>query len=45
MDEVLVEQHTVSNGQAAYPVNEEAKHAQSVSRFLSHLVECADQVS
>jgi hypothetical protein len=38
-DELLVEQHTVSDGQAASPVKEGAKHAQSLSRLLSHLVD------
>jgi hypothetical protein len=37
-DELLVEQHTVSDGQAASPVKEGAKHTQSLSCPLSHLV-------
>jgi hypothetical protein len=38
-DELLVEQHTISDGQAASPVKEGDKHAQSLSRLLSHLVD------
>jgi hypothetical protein len=38
-DELLVEQHTVFDGQAASPVKEGAKHAQSLSLLLSHLVD------
>jgi hypothetical protein len=37
-DELLVEQHTVSDGHAASPVKEGAKYAQSLSCLLSHLV-------
>jgi hypothetical protein len=37
-DELLVEQHTVSDEQDASPVKEGAKHAQSLSCLLSHLV-------
>jgi hypothetical protein len=39
MDELLVEQHTVSDGQATSPVKEGAKHAQSLRCHLSHLVD------
>jgi hypothetical protein len=38
-EELLVEQETVSDGQADSPVNEGAKHAQSLSRLLSYLVD------
>jgi hypothetical protein len=38
-DELLVEQQTVSDLQAASPVKEGAKHAQSLSCLLSHLVD------
>jgi hypothetical protein len=38
-DKLLVEQHTVSDGQAASPVKEGAKHARSLSCLLSHLVD------
>jgi hypothetical protein len=37
-DDLLVEQYTVSDGQAASPVKEGAKHTQSLSCLLSHLV-------
>jgi hypothetical protein len=39
MDELLVEQHTVSDRQAASPVTEGAKYAQSLTCPLSHLVD------
>jgi hypothetical protein len=39
MDKLLVEQHTVSDGQAASPVKEGAKHAQTLSCQFSHLVD------
>jgi hypothetical protein len=35
-NELLVEQHTVSDGQAASPVTEGAKHAQSLICLVSH---------
>jgi hypothetical protein len=38
-DELLVEQHTVSDEQAASPVKEGAKHAQSLSCLLCYLVD------
>jgi hypothetical protein len=38
-DEVLLEQHTVSDGQAASPVKEGANHAQSLSCLHSYLVD------
>jgi hypothetical protein len=38
-NEVPVEQHTVSDGQAASPVKEGAKHTQSLSCLLSHLAD------
>jgi hypothetical protein len=37
-DELLVEQYTVSDGQAASPVKEGAKHAQTLRCLLTHLV-------
>jgi hypothetical protein len=37
-NKLLVQQHTVSDGEAASPVKEGAKHAQSFSCLLSHLV-------
>jgi hypothetical protein len=38
-DELLVEQHTVPDGQTASPCKEGASHAQSLSCLLSHLVD------
>jgi hypothetical protein len=38
-DELLVEQHTVSDGEAASLIKEGTKHAQSFSCLLSHLVD------
>jgi hypothetical protein len=38
-DELLVDQHTISDGQAASPVKEGAKHAQSLGCLLSQLVD------
>jgi hypothetical protein len=38
-DLLLVQQHTVSDGQAASPVKEGAKYAQSLSCLLSHFVD------
>jgi hypothetical protein len=42
-DELLVEQHTVPDGQAASPVKEGAQHAQSLSHLLSHLLTSSQQ--
>jgi hypothetical protein len=38
-DELFVKRHTGSGGQAASPVKEVVKHAQSLSCFLSYLVD------
>jgi hypothetical protein len=38
-DELLVEQHTVSDGQAVSPVKVGAEHAQSLSCLISHLAD------
>jgi hypothetical protein len=38
-DELLLEQHNVSDGQAASPVKKGAKHAQSLGCLLSRLVD------
>jgi hypothetical protein len=38
-DELLVEQHTVSDGQAASPVKEGAKRTQSLYFLLPHVVD------
>jgi hypothetical protein len=38
-NELLIEQHTVSDRQATSPVKEGAKHAQYLSCLLSHLVD------
>jgi hypothetical protein len=38
-DELLVKQHTISDGQAACPVEEMTKHAQSLSCLLFHPVD------
>jgi hypothetical protein len=35
VDELLVKQHTISDGQATSPVQEAAKHVQSLSCFSS----------
>jgi hypothetical protein len=39
MDELLVEQHTISDGEAASSDKEGAKHAQFLSCLLSHLID------
>jgi hypothetical protein len=38
-DELLIELHTLSDGQAASPVKEGTKHAQYLSCLLSNLVD------
>jgi hypothetical protein len=39
MDELLVKQHTISDGQATSPIKEGAKHTQSLSCLSSYLVD------
>jgi hypothetical protein len=38
-DELLTKQHTVSDGQATFPIKEQAKHAQSLSCLCSYLTD------
>jgi hypothetical protein len=41
-DEIFEEQRIVSNGQAAFPLEEGVKHTQSVSCFFLTWLMCAD---
>ena len=38
-DELLIQQNTIPDGEAASPVQERSKYSQSLSRFLSHLID------
>jgi len=44
MDELLVQQHTVSDGQATSHVKEGTDHAHSLNRLFPNWLLCADQV-
>ena len=38
MDELLIQQNTIPDGETASPIQERSQHSQSMCSFLSHLI-------